>query len=130
VIVVDASAFVSYVAQAGDDAGWVSGRLRRQAVLYAPELIDAEVLSGLRRLVLQGVISASKASTAVSKLLDARIVRYPHRPFVQRAWDLRGQLTPYDALYVALAEALGATLVTTDRRLARAVTTVAVAAPS
>lgn len=129
-IVVDASTVVPYVAQAGDDARWVAARLRHEVAFYAPELIDAEVLNGLRRLVLQSVISASKASIAVSKLLDARIVRYPHRPFVQRAWELRGQLTPYDALYVALAEAIGATLVTTDRRLARAVTTVEVAAPS
>ena len=75
-------------------------------------------------------VGALLATGAVSKLLDARIVRYPHRPFVNRAWELRGQLTPYDAVYVALAEALGATLVTTDRRLARAVTTVEVAVPS
>ena len=129
-IVVDASAFVPYVAQAGHDASWVAGRLRREAAFYAPELIDAEVLSGLTRLVLLGVISASKASNAVLKLLDARIVRYSHRPFVPRAWELRGQFTPYDGLYVALAEALDATLVTTDRRLARAVTTVDVAVPS
>ena len=122
---------VRYLAGVGDpDARWVSGRLRYESAFYAPELIDAEVLSGLRRLVLQRVISTDTATRAVSRLLEARILRYPHRPFVHRAWELRGQLTPYDGLYVALAEALEATLVTTDRKLARAVTTVDVAVPS
>jgi predicted nucleic acid-binding protein len=83
----------------------------------------------LRGLVLRSEISAEAASAAVSELLDARIVRYPHRPFIERAWALRGRLTAHDALYVALAEALDATLVTTDLRLARAVTTVEVVAP-
>jgi len=130
VIVVDASSIVPYLVEIGDDSEWVADRLREEMAFYAPELIDPEALSGLRRLVSQRLISGEAATQAVADLLEARIVRYPHRPFVQRAWELRGQLTPYDALYVALAEAIGATLVTTDRRLARAVTTVEVAAPS
>lgn len=129
-IVVDASSIVPYLVEIGDDSEWVADRLREEMAFYAPELIDPEALSGLQRLVSQRLISAEAATQAVADLLEARIVRYPHRPFVQRAWELRGQLTPYDALYVALAEAIGATLVTTDRRLARAVTTVEVAAPS
>jgi len=119
-----------YLVEIGDDSEWVADRLREEMAFYAPELIDPEALSGLRRLVSQRLISGEAATQAVADLLEARIVRYPHRPFVQRAWELRGQLTPYDALYVALAEAIGVTLVTTDRRLARAVTTVEVAAPS
>ncbi len=129
-IVVDASALVRYLARVGDDARWVVGRLRSVPDFHAPELVDAETLQGLRRLVLTRTVSADSASTAVLGLLDAPIIRYPHRPFVERAWELRGQLTAYDALYVALAEALDATLVTTDRRLARAVTTVDVAVPA
>lgn len=97
---------------------------------HAPELIDAETLQGLRGLAVRRVISPEAATAAVSELLEAQIVRYPHRPFAERAWALRGQLSIYDALYVALAEALDATLVTTDLRLARAVTTVEVAAPA
>ncbi len=128
-IVVDASSVVPYLVEVGDDSDWVADRLRDELAFYAPELIDPEALSGLRRLVSQQLISAEAATQAVADLLDARIVRYPHRPFIQRAWELRGQLTSYDALYVALAEALDATLVTTDRRLARAVTTVEVAVP-
>jgi predicted nucleic acid-binding protein len=129
VIVVDASSMVDYLARRGDAATWVAGHLQTVPDAHAPELIDAEALQGLRGLAMQGVISEGASMTAVSELLDARIVRYPHRPFVERAWALRGQLTMYDALYVALAEALGATLVTTDLRLCRAVTTVEVAAP-
>lgn len=129
-IVVDASSIVPYVTQVGQDARWVTGRLDGETAFYAPELIDAEVLHGLRRYVLRGTVTPERATDAVAELLDARIVRYPHRPFVRRAWELRGQLTPYDGLYVALAEALEATLVTTDRKLARAVTTVEVAVPS
>ncbi|MDH4176448.1 MAG: type II toxin-antitoxin system VapC family toxin, partial [Thermoleophilia bacterium] len=91
---------------------------------------DSETLHGLRRLVIAEVVGAEAGSAAVRDLLDAPIVRYPHRPFVERAWALRGQLTACDGLYVALAEALGATLVTTDRELARAVTTVDVVAPA
>jgi predicted nucleic acid-binding protein len=129
VIVVDASSVLPYLVKVGDDSDWVANRLRDESAFYAPELIDPEALSGLRRLVLQRVISAGAATQAVTDLLAARIVRYPHRPFVERAWELHGQLTPYDGLYIALAEALDATLVTTDRRLARAVTTVEVAVP-
>lgn len=129
-IVVDASSILPYLVDVGDDSQWVDGRLQHEPAFYAPELIDAEVLHGLRRAVLRETIPEGLATIAVSDLLDARIVRYPHRPFVHRAWELRGQLTPYDGLYVALAEALDATLVTTDRRLARAVTTVEVAAPN
>jgi predicted nucleic acid-binding protein len=130
VIVVDASSVLPYLVKVGADSDWIAKRLRDESAFYAPELIDPEALSGLRRLVFQRVISPAAATQAVADLFDARIVRYPHRPFVHRAWELRGQLTPYDGLYVALAEALEATLVTTDRRLARAVTTVEVAVPS
>jgi predicted nucleic acid-binding protein len=130
VIVVDASSMVRFLSGVGEYRDWVAERLQREPEFHAPELIDPEVLNGLRRLASMRSISTERATRAVGELLSARIVRYPHRPFAERAWELRGQLTPYDALYVAVAEAIGATLVTTDRRLARAVTTVEVAAPA
>lgn len=128
-IVVDASSMVDYLARRDESSFWVERQLLSVPDAHAPELIDAETLQGVRGLVLQSVISEEIATQAVADLLDAQIVRYPHLPLLERAWALRGQLTAYDALYVALAEALGATLVTTDRRLARAVTTVDVAVP-
>lgn len=129
-IVADASSIVPFLVGVGNDSEWLAGQLDDEAEVHAPELIDAEVLHALRRYVHRGVIGEEAATATVQDLFGARIVRYPHRPFVERAWELRGQLTPYDGLYVALAEALGAMLVTTDRRLARAVTTVEVAVPS
>jgi predicted nucleic acid-binding protein len=129
-MVVDASSLVDYLVRDGETALWVRSQLRAAPDLHAPELIDAETLQAMRGLVLRGIISSDDATTAISDLIDARVVRYPHRPLLDRAWALRGGFTIYDALYVALAEALGATLVTTDRRLARAVTTVPVVAPN
>ncbi len=129
-IVLDASALVRYVARVGDDAGWVRALLGAERELHAPELVDAETLQGLRGLVIRGELTQAAATSAIAELLDSQLLRYPHRPLLERAWSLRGQLTAYDALYVALAEALDATLVTTDRKLARAVTTVDVAVPA
>ena len=80
-------------------------------------------------MVVRRELATERADLAISDLLSLQVQRYPHRPFVKRAWALRAQLTAYDALYVALAETLGATLVTTDLRLARVVTSVVVVAP-
>jgi predicted nucleic acid-binding protein len=88
--------------------------------LHAPYLFDVEVLHALRGLTLGGLISESRSRHAVEALSDVRVTRYPHGPLVARMWDLRDNLTAYDAAYVALAEALDAPLVTTDGRLSRA----------
>lgn len=91
--------------------------------LHAPHLLDVEVLSALRRLVGAGETSALRAGEAVDDLLDLPLERYPHDALVPRAWELRENLTSYDAMYLALAESLtesGAPLVTSDARLARA----------
>jgi predicted nucleic acid-binding protein len=88
--------------------------------LHAPYLFDVEVLHALRGLTLGGLISESRSRHALEALSDVRVTRYPHGPLVARIWDLRNNLTAYDAAYVALAEALDAPLVTTDGRLARA----------
>src|SRR5262249_37300529 len=85
----------------------------------APELIDLEVVSVFRRHVAGRLMSARRAAAAVSDLVDLPLRRSPHRGLVQRIWQLRHGVTPYDAAYISLAEALDAVLVTADRRLAR-----------
>ena len=129
-IVLDASATFDLLADVGDDGRWVDDQIASEREWHTPEIVDPEVLQALRRRMARGEISSDEAEEIVESLVTAPLARYPHLPLVARAWELRGQLTAYDAMYVALAEALGATLVTTDRRLARAATTVDVAAPS
>ena len=74
----------------------------------------------LRRLVAQGLLSVDRAGDARTDYADLAILRYPHLPFLDRIWELRANLTASDAAFVALSEALGAPLVTTDARLAAA----------
>jgi predicted nucleic acid-binding protein len=87
--------------------------------LHVPELIEPETLSALRALVLRGELDAARADEAALSMGAVRCIRYPHAPFRERVWDLRHNLTPYDALYLALTEALGsAILLTGDTALA------------
>jgi predicted nucleic acid-binding protein len=72
------------------------------------------VVNALRRLALSGAITSSRAREALEDFVDLRIVLYPHAPLLARVWELRQNLTAYDAVYVALAEALGIALLTTD----------------
>ena len=85
--------------------------------LHAPHLIDLEVAQVLRRLVRDDTVSAQRASAAIEDLIDLRIARYPHDVMMPRIWTLRTSLSAYDAAYIALAEKLGAALVTRDSRL-------------
>lgn len=87
--------------------------------LHAPHLIDVEFVHALRGMVSRGELSDDRASDARKDLDDLTIVRYPHQPLSERMWELRTNLTAYDAAFVALAEALGVPLVTCDGRLAR-----------
>ncbi len=90
-----------------------------QEPLYAPELIEPETLSALRALVMRGELDAARAEEAVLGMGAVRFIRYPHAPFRERVWELRHNLTPCDAMYLALAEALGsAILLTGDAGLA------------
>ena len=85
-----------------------------------PELAGLEVASVLRRQVRAGAVDACRAGLALDDLAALPAQRAPHRPLLARCWELRDDLTVYDAAYVALAEAMRATLLTGDQRLARA----------
>jgi predicted nucleic acid-binding protein len=117
--VVDASVLVEFLA--GGERGEAAERaIGRERWVWAPALIDAEVGNALRRQVRMKEISVRKAGAALEDFLDMRLQRVPHRSLVERAWQLRDNVSFYDALYVALAEALGKPLLTLDVRLARA----------
>jgi predicted nucleic acid-binding protein len=116
-LVVDASCLYEVVAD-GARAEQVRGRLAADTDQAAPHLIDAEVLGIVRRDHLLGRLDATAALQAVDDLRDWPGERFGHRSLLERAWELRDNVRSWDALYVALAEALDATLVTLDRRLA------------
>lgn len=119
-IVLDASVLVPAIADDAAAGAVARARLRADPDLHVPHLADLEVLSVLRRLQRGGRIDAARAANAVGDLEDLRLVRYPHWPLAARIWDLRENLVPYDACYIALAEALGCALLTGDRKIARA----------
>lgn len=118
-IVVDASV----LAPALVDEGAAGARARERLVgqrLAAPELIDLELTSVLRGLTRAKRLTARRARNALDDLIDLPLERAPHRHLLRRCWELRENLTTYDAAYVALAELLSVPLVTADGRLARA----------
>jgi predicted nucleic acid-binding protein len=118
--VIDASAMVDYLTD-GRYAEAVQERIgATSSWLWAPQLIDAEVGHSLRRGARLGQISARSARAALGELADLRLMRIDHRLLLDRAWALRENVSFYDGLYVALAEELGAPLVTLDARLAAA----------
>jgi predicted nucleic acid-binding protein len=118
-IVVDASVIATAL---GDDGA--EGRRIRERVaderLTAPELLDLEVVSAFRRLCAAGTLTSERAEAAIVDLRALRVQRVPHRVLVDRCWELRENVTVYDAVYIALAESLDAPLLTADHRLAGA----------
>lgn len=118
-IVIDASVLAPALGDDGEDGDQARSRLSGE-VLAAPELIDLEVSSVFRRLLLAGRIPPRRAELAMSDLAVLPLRRVSHQPLISRCWELRDNLTPYDAAYVALAEALGVVLVTSDSRLSNA----------
>ena len=120
-IVLDASVVVDLLLDLAPHANRVGDIVLTQRQLYAPHLLDAEVGQVMRRLMLSGKIRPSRADQALSDLADLPVQRYPHGPFMKRALALSHHVTVYDALYLVLAEATGATLVTRDKALARVV---------
>jgi len=120
VIVLDASAAVDWLLQTSSGQRIQQRIYSRNESLQAPHLLDVEVTQVLRRLGRDNVISAPRAAEAIDDLIDLRITRYPHYVLLPRIWQLRNNLSAYDAVYVALTEILGATLLTRDGRLASA----------
>jgi predicted nucleic acid-binding protein len=120
VIVLDASAALDWLLQTSAGLRIETQIYSHHESLHAPHLLDLEVAQVLRRLVREGAVSAHRADQAIEDFLDLRITRYPHFLLLPRIWQLRNNLSAYDAAYVVLAEKLGARLLTRDRRLASA----------
>jgi predicted nucleic acid-binding protein len=118
-LVVDASVVVAALVDGGPAGRWAEGVLVSDH-LAAPHLMPIEVANILRRAALASDLAADSAALAHADLLDLRAELYPYAPVATRAWELRANLSSYDASYVALAEALDAPLATLDARLARA----------
>ena len=118
-IVLDASAAIELL------LGTASGRLIAKRIadpelaLHAPHLVDVEVTQVLRRYVQEGEIDPSTAKAALDDFRALDIERHAHEPLLDRVWSLRNNITAYDAVYVALAEALDGILLTCDAKLAR-----------
>lgn len=118
-LVVDASVVAAALVDSGPEGSWAE-RLLEGDDLAAPHLMSAEVANILRRAAISGEISDDTASLAHMDLLDLRVQSFPYEPFAERIWELRRNLTTYDAWYVALSETLEARLATLDARLSRA----------
>lgn len=119
-IVVDASVLANALADDGPDGAVARRRLTDADDLVAPDLIDVETTAVLRKRWIAGDLSDQRFSEAIDDLEDVDLTRYPTLPLMRRAFELRSNVTVYDATYVALAERLDCTLLTGDRRLAAA----------
>jgi predicted nucleic acid-binding protein len=119
VIVVDASVLANAVGDDGADGALARAALRAEE-LAAPDLVDVETLSVLRKCWQAGTLSERRFRNAVDDLVDLPLTRHPAGGLLRRAFELRANVTPYDAVYVGLAEALDCPLLTADRRLADA----------
>jgi predicted nucleic acid-binding protein len=115
VIVVDASVLAPALGDDGPNGDQARERLAGED-LAAPEIVDLELMAVWRRTL----PDPRRASLAVSNLARIPLARCTHRPLIARCWELRDNISPYDAAYIALAELLGSALLTADRRLARA----------
>jgi predicted nucleic acid-binding protein len=117
-IVVDASAVITMLLQL-DGADAVMDRVLSDARPQAPHLLDLEVAQVVRRYWRAGDITPARGEQAIRDLGDLPLVRHSHEPLLARIWQLRNNVTAYDAAYIALAEALDAPLVTLDGALSR-----------
>ena len=118
-LVADASVIAPFVADGGPEGDTIRRRLHGDTIA-GPDLLRIEVISVIRRQVGMGTLSQAHADRAIDDLLQLPVASYPSGPFLRRAWALRDNITPYDACYVALAEALECPLLTADARLANA----------
>jgi predicted nucleic acid-binding protein len=117
VIVLDASAAVDFLLRDETNFDWIEARLLEGGRPAAPHLLDSEVAHVLRKHVLGGRLDEGRAADALRDLMELPLDRYQARPLLQRIWELRHDLSGYDATYVALAETLDASLITSERRL-------------
>jgi predicted nucleic acid-binding protein len=117
-IVVDASAVLEVLLRTPTATAVERRLFESSQTLHAPHLLDVEVAQVVRRYAANGEIDAERGRMALADLADLSLRRYPHDFLLSRVWDLRNNLTAYDAVYVALAEALDAPLLTRDKRLA------------
>jgi predicted nucleic acid-binding protein len=118
-IIADASFLVMALGDDGLDGTQARARLHGEE-LAAPHLVDVEVTSVLRRSVLTGTITEQRASQVLQDLADLTMERVTHTTLLRRVWELRGNLTAYDACYVAVAELFHAPLLTYDAKMANA----------
>ena len=116
-IVVDASVVAHAITEPSDLGGRARAAIDGGGGLHAPHLIDLEVANFLRKRIAAGTLDDEQTSAALGDLIHLSIRRYPHGPMLPRIWELRDNVTPYDASYIALAEQLGCMLVTSDARL-------------
>jgi predicted nucleic acid-binding protein len=119
-VVIDASAAVELLLNTATGQRLAARFRTPEVTLHAPHLIDIEVTQALRRFVQRGALPEERGRLALEHFALLDVNRYAHEPFLARIWALRDNVTAYDAAYVALAEALGAPLLTGDRRLAGA----------
>ena len=118
--VFDASVLVDALVVAGPAGDDARAALRDCSLLHVPSIFTAEATSAVRALHAQGDLSPGRARGALARIKTVAAWQYPFEPFLDRVWELRDNLTVYDAWYVALAESLDTVLVTADRRLAEA----------
>jgi predicted nucleic acid-binding protein len=119
-IVVDASALIEVLFRTSAAAGIEHRLFAGQTTLHIPHLADIEIAQVIRRYVMAGEFDAQRGHLALADLADFPLQRHAHLIMLDRIWELRDNLTSYDAAYVALAEALDAPLITRDRRIATA----------
>ncbi len=119
-MVLDASGAVEFLLNTDSGARLAARLMDEGEAVSVPHLIDLEIAQALRRYVARGALSVERGSLALGHWRDFDVDRYPHEPFLARIWELRTNVSAYDAVYVALAETLSTALVTGDRRLAGA----------
>ena len=116
--VVDASLLVAALVDSGPEGAWAE-EVVADVPLYAPELVSVEATNILRRLERAKQITSAEANAAYEDLLQLDLELFPFQPFAQRIWELRHNVTSYDAWYVALAESISLPLATLDKKLAK-----------